>query len=341
MALVDPELLHPAKRHPTATLTGTSASLGILMGHVFRRSSGRAWRLRRRSMELWPQWAEALSSPNEPFTLHTPLLQLASSEDEAVLQSQLAEQRPELGLAFIAPETLSQQHPDWPSCRHGGLQSNRDGRVDPLLLQRALRRELHQQRVHLLPTSVEGLERKGTAWGLHLATGERLQTEQVVICSGLASQTLLSALGHQRPMEPVLGQVLHLQLPHPDALTSSWPAVLVSHGVNLVRHGSDQLWLGATLEPGEQPDTAATLALRALGGDAPPWLQQAEEIGRWHGLRARPHGRPAPLLEVLETGLILATGHYRNGVLLAPATAEWVCDQLDPSTSNKRMLTPP
>ena len=77
------------------------------------------------------------------------------------------------------------------------------------------------------------------------------------------------------------------------------------------------------------------LALRALGGDAPPWLQQAEEIGRWHGLRARPHGRPAPLLEVLEPGLILATGHYRNGVLLAPATAEWVCDQLDPSTSNK------
>ena len=51
-------------------------------------------------------------------------------------------------------------------------------------------------------------------------------------------------------------------------------------------------------------------------------------MGRWHGLRARPSGRPAPLLEVLEPGLILATGHYRNGVLLAPATAEWVSEQI-------------
>jgi glycine/D-amino acid oxidase-like deaminating enzyme len=36
--------------------------------------------------------------------------------------------------------------------------------------------------------------------------------------------------------------------------------------------------------------------------------------------------RPAPLLEALEPGLILASGHYRNGVLLAPATAEWIAN---------------
>jgi len=34
------------------------------------------------------------------------------------------------------------------------------------------------------------------------------------------------------------------------------------------------------------------------------------------------------LLDVLEPGLILASGHYRNGVLLAPATADWVCQQI-------------
>ena len=69
--------------------------------------------------------------------------------------------------------------------------------------------------------------------------------------------------------------------------------------------------------------------MRALNGHAPTWLEQAEEIGHWHGLRARPSGRPAPLLEKLEPGLILASGHYRNGVLLAPATAEWVSKEID------------
>ena len=63
------------------------------MGHVFRRSSGRAWRLRRRSMELWPRWAESLSTPSDPLTVQTPLLQLAASEREADLQRQLAQQR--------------------------------------------------------------------------------------------------------------------------------------------------------------------------------------------------------------------------------------------------------
>ena len=64
--------------------------------------------------------------------------------------------------------------------------------------------------------------------------------------------------------------------------------------------------------------------MRSLNEQAPDWLREADVIEQWSGLRARPVDRPAPLLEVLEPGLILATGHYRNGVLLTPATAEWV-----------------
>jgi len=52
-------------------------------------------------------------------------------------------------------------------------------------------------------------------------------------------------------------------------------------------------------------------------------------LRQWQGLRARPLGRPAPLLEQLEPGLLLASGHYRNGVLLAPATAAWVAEQIE------------
>ena len=66
-----------------------------------------------------------------------------------------------------------------------------------------------------------------------------------------------------------------------------------------------------------------------LGGSAPDWLRQARVCRHWQGLRARPVGRPAPLLETLAPGLLLAGGHYRNGILLAPATAEWVVQQLE------------
>ena len=329
MVLVDPELAQTPERHPKTPLTGTSASLGILMGHVFRRSSGRGWRLRRRSMELWPQWADALHTPDTPLKLDRGLVQLAASDQEASLQRHLAEQRSALGLEFLPPDTLQDAHPDWPSGRYGGLRSAQDGRVDPLQLQQALRQQLQQLNVALEATRVEQLQRGQGGWVLQLANGSNVAAKQVVVCSAQASQALLAPLDHARPMGPVLGQVLQLQLANTEHLSSQWPAVLVSHGVNLVRHGADQLWLGATLEPGSDPDAAAAERLRTLEGDAPPWLGECKDVGRWHGLRARPSGRPAPLLEVLEPGLILATGHYRNGVLLAPATAEWVSEQIN------------
>jgi glycine/D-amino acid oxidase-like deaminating enzyme len=51
-------------------------------------------------------------------------------------------------------------------------------------------------------------------------------------------------------------------------------------------------------------------------------------VRQWQGLRCRPVGRPAPLLEQLAPGLLLVSGHYRNGVLLAPASAAWARDQI-------------
>jgi glycine/D-amino acid oxidase-like deaminating enzyme len=40
-------------------------------------------------------------------------------------------------------------------------------------------------------------------------------------------------------------------------------------------------------------------------------------------------GGPSAIGQALEPDLLLATGHYRNGVLLAPASAEWVVEQVE------------
>ncbi|MFN5696943.1 MAG: FAD-dependent oxidoreductase, partial [Cyanobacteriota bacterium] len=70
-----------------------------------------------------------------------------------------------------------------------------------------------------------------------------------------------------------------------------------------------------------------------LNGAAPDWLRQARIRRHWQGLRPRPIGRPAPLLERLAPGLLLASGHYRNGILLAPATAEWIATRVENPTA--------
>ena len=79
-------------------LSGTSASLGVLMGHVFRRSSGRGWRLRHQSMALWPDWISRLQRFEPGLVLQGPLVQIA--EDQAAFErmEQLAKDRGDLGL---------------------------------------------------------------------------------------------------------------------------------------------------------------------------------------------------------------------------------------------------
>jgi glycine/D-amino acid oxidase-like deaminating enzyme len=126
----------------------------------------------------------------------------------------------------------------------------------------------------------------------------------------------------------VLGQALELELPPGCGDAGSWLGSVSWDGINLVPRPEGRLWLGATLEPGATANAAAREGLRQLNGAAPDWLRRARVIRHWMGSRARPVGRPAPLLERLEEGLLLASGHYRNGVLLAPASAAWVADQI-------------
>jgi glycine/D-amino acid oxidase-like deaminating enzyme len=134
------------------------------------------------------------------------------------------------------------------------------------------------------------------------------------------------------PLQPVLGQALELEAAA-DASAwcwqGDWPAAVVWQGINLVPRPQGRLWLGATLEPGNSANPDALSQLAQLNGHAPPWLGGARVIRHWQGLRLRPAGRPAPWLEALAPGLLLACGHYRNGLLLAPATAEWLVEQLE------------
>ena len=327
VSVYDPRLNQSVDREGSARdISGTSASLGVLMGHVFRRSSGRGWRLRRRSMELWPQWIESLQAHQPDLKLHLGLLQIAEDEQAAERMKSLAAQRIDLGLQMVTNVDLAAV---WPTADHGGLHSRHDGRIDPLLLQQALRKALTEQSVELNATTVVHLERNDNHWRVHHTDGDSSVHDCVVLSTALNSDVLLEPLGQARPMTPVLGQALSLELTTGPTTWSNWPSVLVNQGFNLIPTAPGQLLLGATVEPGDRASEDPLTLMRNLNEQAPEWLRSATVVGHWSGLRARPVDRPAPLLEVLEPGLILAGGHYRNGVLLTPGTAEWVATAIE------------
>jgi glycine/D-amino acid oxidase-like deaminating enzyme len=327
------QLIDPALAHGQSSEAGSSAALGLLMAEIFRRSSGRGWRLRQQSLALWRQWREQLTERGHQIPWRPGLLQLASNEQEWQAQARLAEQRQRQGLPLrlLNRAELQALSPALPADAAGALLSPNDAQIDPqpamqALLQDGLRHGLISQSAAVLQLERGNPDADGR-WIIHTEAGS-CSSRWLVIAAGLASPALLEPLGHSRPQSPVLGQALELQLPA-GCNAERWPGSVSWDGINLVPRPGGRLWLGATVEPGLSHGSPEALAeLRQLGGAAPDWLRQAEPLRHWQGLRARPDERPAPLLELLEPGLLLTSGHYRNGVLLAPASAAWVLEQL-------------
>ena len=82
--------------------------------------------------------------------------------------------------------------------------------------------------------------------------------------------------------------------------------------------------MGATIESDMEPSILHKQKMLSMSETAPEWIRRAKVSHEWSGIRARPINEPAPLLKELEPGLLINTGHNRNGILLAPSCAEWI-----------------
>ena len=189
-------------------------------------------------MALWPTWVSALQRQEPNLTLETPLLQLADGDETLGRMRQLAEARSARGVSLLERHELQSI---WPGITHGGLLSERDGRINPLLLLKALRKALTDLPVTGVTAAVETISRtghgQGSGWQLVCHDGRCLHQDAVVICAALNSPALLQPLGHPRPMQPVLGQALKLKITSGPTDWMGWPAVLVHRGYNLIPDG--------------------------------------------------------------------------------------------------------
>ena len=325
-------LVDPALGGDPTEPSGSQAALGILMARVFHRSSGRAWRLRQQSHALWNHWLADLGQRGHQLRRRQGLLLLAASDDDLSKQQRIAADRERLGIPMqlLGPADLARVHPALPGRPLGALFSPEDSQLDPGPVMDAMHAEARKAGVECVAERALRIERQ-RPWRLILASGRPLEAPWLVLALGMGTAPLLEGIGLPLHLEPVLGQALELELAADP--NWQWPGAVVWQGVNLVPRpdlhpGGRRLWLGATLEPGMQGSPEAVDHLRHLGGDAPEWLEQATVVRSWSGLRCHPQGRPAPVLEEPEPGLLVASGHYRNGVLLAPATAAWLCERI-------------
>ncbi|KGG13741.1 D-amino acid dehydrogenase small subunit [Prochlorococcus sp. MIT 0601] len=328
--LFDPDIFKSINY--SETLSGTNASLGVLMGSIFKRNTGRSWRLRKRSMELWPSLIKQLNTTQTPLCLERPLIKLARSKHELEQMVDLIRTKKDMGLELLKPNSSIGLRRSWIYNNYGGLISRHDGRINPFALMESLMKLLDHLKVKKTNKQVLKIDRviqsQETSWKLFLDNQESRTKDCIIICAPGSSEALLKPLGHDYPLEPVLGQAINLELKEDRLDWSGWPAVLFNNNINLIPHSHNQMLIGATIEPGVISNTQILKDMKDMDNLAPPWIKLSSIKNQWKGIRFKPKKEPAPLLKNLEQGLILNTAHYRNGILLAPACAEWVGNEL-------------
>jgi len=212
-----------------------------------------------------------------------------------------------------------------PSVR-GGIHAPGDHQVDNRRLVHALTVAV-ERRATLLRQRVSGLLASGgRVEGVTLDDGRSLHAGTVVLAAGCWSRDLAGLPSHVRPpVRPVKGQVLRLRVPTDPVLFTGTIRWLAEGSTGYVVPRADgELVLGATSEErGFDTEVTADGVFRLLR-DAHrviPGISEASLTECRAGLRP---GSPdnAPMLgQTALEGLVMATGHHRNGVLLTPITA--------------------
>jgi len=206
----------------------------------------------------------------------------------------------------------------------GGILAPQDGSADPRATVAALAEVVEELAMR---TEVEAIEHDSArVTGVRTPAGV-ISCERVVVAAGAWSAAL--APGEGPPVRPVKGQILELRAR--GAMPDPLERVVRTPRCYLVARGDGRVVLGATVE--EQGfDIAVTVdgvyRLLEAAWEALPEVGELELVAAHAGLRpGTPDNTPLVGPGELE-GLIWATGHWRNGVLLAPLTAEAVAGLL-------------
>ena len=204
-----------------------------------------------------------------------------------------------------------------------------DHQIDNAVLTRALAASAEARGVRFLKGAEARaiLEEGGRVVGVAL-TNERIRAPRVVNCAG-AWASRLEGSGPRLPIEPVRGQMLALE--HAELRLDR---VIFTERGYLVPRLDGRILVGSTMERAgydAHPTVAGASSLLALARQVVPGLESATISALWAGLRpAAPDGLPVlgPAGAPWPSGLYFATGHYRNGVLLAPVTARLLAESI-------------
>ena len=313
----------------------TRAAGGMLSPLAESSGPGPFLRLGLDSLALWPSFAARLEEETGlDLDLRTEgklLLAFDQHETERLRRRERWVKGEGLETRWLEDSNLREREPA-AATSIAGLHLEDDGQVDNRVLAHALDRTAAAAGCVILPgtTAQKLVTAAGRVCGIRTEDGTEHSGDVVVLAAGAWSGRL-SGLPRPLPVRPVKGQMLALARESTMVRTT-----LETESCYLIPRGGAEggvVWVGATSEEagftrGTTPEGKA--ALLSAATRAVPALAHSVEVEAWDGFRpATPDGFPILGADPELPGLIYATGHFRNGILLTPVTADLITRCVD------------
>ena len=282
-----------------------------------------------RSHRLWPEFARELAdaSDRDHGFIGLGALHVALDRDETEVLRRRFELMRSLGLEaeWMRGGACRDLEPGLSPRVVAGVLARHEAAVDPRRLVGALRVAAEGAGAEIVSGAevIDVVVEAGSARGVRTADAEH-RCDAVVLAAGAWSAAGLLGAELEPPVRPVKGQILTLG---PGAGGPACEQIVVSERVYMVPREDGRLIVGATVEElgfDRRVTAGGVHELLREGRRALPDIDEMELVEAIAGLRP---GTPdnAPLIGAGAVGgLVLATGHFRNGILLAPVTAEAV-----------------
>ena len=316
---------------PQKKKNSSSAALGLLIGNMYQKSKGRSWELREKSNELWPKWVKFLRQYNKNLNIDKPLIQLTTEQEKFEKLKNFINQHPRRGLRVLERDSTIIQSINkiFNVNNLRGLISYQDGRIDPNSLLKTLNIYLKNEKINFINEEIIKIKKLNNQWISTCGNKLEIASDVIVLCNSLDAIKLIDLNSHNIKLNPVLGQAIEISVNEKDVDLLYLPKHFSINGTNFLRTNKNKIIIGSTDEYGVEPKESTFEELTDFLERKPGWLNKTNITNKWFGIRSRPEGEPSPILKSLERGLILCTGFYKNGILLAPACSNWISNEIE------------
>jgi glycine oxidase len=315
-----------------ATRESTWAAAGMLAAHMeLRPEEEHITFLGRKAMERWRAFAGELEAESGiPIDYRDEGTLYVALDRDAVEELRFLRRHQEetgVPVEWLSGDEAREREPFLSRRVAAALFADGDHRIDPRAFAEALTRAFVAAGGDLREeTEVERIEIEGgKVRGVRVA-GEFLEADIVVLAAG-AWSGLVDGLPKEAvpPVRPVKGQMFSVRMADPPLLTRCVWAKDSTRFAYLVPLSSGRLLVGATVEEmgyDREVTAGGIYELLRPAYDALPGIYELPVDEIWAGLRPASRDNAPILGETPVEGLVMATGHYRNGILFAPLTSE-------------------